>query len=207
MRPSRFDLMLEYSREFVSEWFDQNPLGQIGIVGMREGIAEKICGMSGQYICTSVAYLDSNTVGTPQDVLKTIADRRKLEPSGAPSLQNALEMVRAHMRYSDFSLFNACLSHLRSYLPTHSSKEVVILFGSLTTVDPGNVHDTLKGCIKDGIQISVVALAAEMKICRDFCHDTGGRQSIRPPVAPDTCYHLRHIRSCNERGSLQGHAL
>jgi len=42
--------MLEYSREFVSEWFDQNPLGQIGIVGMREGIAEKICGMSGQCI-------------------------------------------------------------------------------------------------------------------------------------------------------------
>ena len=50
MRPSRFDLMLEYSREFVNEWFDQNPLGQIGIVGMREGIAEKIGGMSGQCI-------------------------------------------------------------------------------------------------------------------------------------------------------------
>jgi len=69
---------------------------------------------------------------------------------------------------------------LCSYLPTHTSKEVVVIFGSLTTVDPGNVHDTLKSCIKDRIQISVVALAAEMKICRDFCHDTGGRQSIGP---------------------------
>jgi hypothetical protein len=59
MRPTRFDLMLEYSREFVSEWFDQNPLGQIGIVGMREGIAEKICGMSGQYICAPLPNLDS----------------------------------------------------------------------------------------------------------------------------------------------------
>ena len=53
MRPSRFDLMLEYSREFVSEWFDQNPLGQIGIVGMREGIAEKIGGMSGECVYAS----------------------------------------------------------------------------------------------------------------------------------------------------------
>lgn len=25
----RFDLTLEYVREFVSEWFDQNPLGQV----------------------------------------------------------------------------------------------------------------------------------------------------------------------------------
>ena len=120
-----------------------------------------------------------STLGTPQDVLKAIADRRKLEPSGAPSLQNALEMARAHMRYSFFALFCLYLSHLCSYLPTHSSKEVVVIFGSLTTVDPGNVHDTLKSCINDRIQISVVALAAEMKICRDFCHDTGGRQKYR----------------------------
>jgi len=59
MRPSRFDLMLEYSREFVSEWFDQNPLGQIGIVGMREGIAEKIGGMSGQCIYACPPNFDS----------------------------------------------------------------------------------------------------------------------------------------------------
>ena len=47
MRPTRFDLTLEYAREFVTEWFDQNPLGQIGIVGMRGGIGERICEMSG----------------------------------------------------------------------------------------------------------------------------------------------------------------
>ena len=60
-----------------------------------------------------------NTVGTPQDVLKAIADRRKLEPSGAPSLQNALEMARAHMRYSAFVLFGLLpLTFLQ--LPSHS---------------------------------------------------------------------------------------
>ena len=47
MRPTRFDLTLEYAREFITEWFDQNPLGQIGIVGMRGGIGERIGEMSG----------------------------------------------------------------------------------------------------------------------------------------------------------------
>lgn len=47
MRPTRFDLMLEYARAFILEWFDQNPLGQIGVVGMRAGIAERIGDMSG----------------------------------------------------------------------------------------------------------------------------------------------------------------
>lgn len=61
-----------------------------------------------------------------------------------------------------------------SHLPTHSSREIVIIFGSLTTCDPGNIHDTLEECIKDKIRISIVALAAEMKICRDLCDKTGG---------------------------------
>lgn len=49
MRPTRFDLTLEYAREFVSEWFDQNPLGQIGLVGMRGGVAERIGEMAGMF--------------------------------------------------------------------------------------------------------------------------------------------------------------
>ena len=49
MRPTRFDLSLEYAREFISEWFDQNPLGQIGVVGMRGGVGERIGEMAGQF--------------------------------------------------------------------------------------------------------------------------------------------------------------
>ncbi|KAI0268673.1 Ssl1-like-domain-containing protein, partial [Gloeopeniophorella convolvens] len=142
MRPTRFDLTLEYAREFINEWFDQNPLGQIGVVGMRGGIGERIGEMS----------------GNPQDVLKAISERHKLEPSGEPSLQNAIEMARSSM----------------SHLPTHSSREIVIIFGSLTTVDPGNIYETLSSCVKDRIRISLVALAAEMKICRELCDKTGG---------------------------------
>ncbi|PPQ79958.1 hypothetical protein CVT25_003030 [Psilocybe cyanescens] len=146
MRPTRFDLMLQYAREFITEWFDQNPLGQIGVVGMRAGLGERVGEMS----------------GNPQEVLKSIADRHKLEPTGEPSLQNAIEMARGSM----------------NHLPTHSSREILVVFGSLTTCDPGNIHDTLDACVKNKIRISVVAIAAEMKICRNLCDKTGGQFGV-----------------------------
>ncbi|EIW83165.1 Ssl1-domain-containing protein [Coniophora puteana RWD-64-598 SS2] len=146
MRPTRFDLTLEYTREFITEWFDQNPLGQIGVVGMRAGVGERIGEMS----------------GNPQEVLGSIADRHKIEPTGEPSLQNAIEMARNGM----------------SHLPTHSSREILIVIGSLTTCDPGNIHDTLDSCVKNKIRVSVVALAAEMKICRELCDKTGGQFGV-----------------------------
>lgn len=146
LRPSRFDLGLEYARAFISEWFDQNPLGQIGVVGMRNGIGERLGEMS----------------GNPQEVLRSIADRDKLMPAGEPSLQNAIEMARGTM----------------SHLPSHASREIVIIFGSLTTCDPDNIFDTLEGCVKDKIRISIVALAAEMKVCRELCERTNGTFAV-----------------------------
>ncbi|KAF9069267.1 TFIIH basal transcription factor complex subunit SSL1 [Rhodocollybia butyracea] len=146
MRPTRFAVTLQYAREFIIEWFDQNPLGQMAVVGMRAGVGERISDMS----------------GNPQDVLKSISDRHKLEPTGEPSLQNSIEMARNSM----------------NHLPTHSSREILIIFGSLTTCDPGNIHDTLNECVKNKVRISVVALAAEMKICRDLCDKTGGQFGV-----------------------------
>ena len=112
MRPTRFDLSLEYAREFINEWFDQNPLGQIGIVGMRGGIGERVCEMSGtSQLCLSKRERlvdDLRETGNPQDVLKAISERHKLEPTGEPSLQNAIEMARSSMRYISFSNHRFC---------------------------------------------------------------------------------------------------
>jgi transcription initiation factor TFIIH subunit 2 len=112
MRPTRFDLMLEYAREFVTEWFDQNPLGQIGIVGIRGGLGERIGEMSGTYYffpvrCATWAFFfaeGEGMIGNPQEVLKAISERHKLEPVGEPSLQNAIEMARSSMRSVPLSI-------------------------------------------------------------------------------------------------------
>lgn len=46
MRPNRWGLTLEHARVFVAEWYDQNPLGQMAVVGMRAGLGERICSMT-----------------------------------------------------------------------------------------------------------------------------------------------------------------
>lgn len=47
MRPNRLELTLQTSRGFVAEWFDQNPLGQIGVGAMRAGLGERVAEMTG----------------------------------------------------------------------------------------------------------------------------------------------------------------
>lgn len=95
----------------------------------------------------------------------------------------------------------------KSHLPTHSSREIVIIFGSLTTCDPGNIHDTMDACVKDKIRINIVALAAEMKICREFCDKTGGQFSWPCLISlyTDFASLLRHrsIWSCPQRWPFQ----
>jgi len=79
LRPTRYFLALTYTVQFISEFFEQNPISQLGIVGMRDGIAVRISDMS----------------GNPNDHITAVQKLRKEEPKGQASLENALEMSRA----------------------------------------------------------------------------------------------------------------
>ncbi|KAK4189988.1 TFIIH basal transcription factor complex p47 subunit [Podospora australis] len=77
--PNRYLLTLNYAVEFVREYFEQNPISQLGIVGMRDGIAVRISDMS----------------GNPAEHIEKLRQwAEQHEPQGSPSLQNALEMCR-----------------------------------------------------------------------------------------------------------------
>lgn len=80
LRPTRYLLTLTYLAQFINEFFEQNPISQLGIVGMHDGIAIRISDMS----------------GNPTEHLTAVAKMRSsYEPKGNPSLENALEMARA----------------------------------------------------------------------------------------------------------------
>lgn len=79
MRPSRLELTLKYAQEFVTEFFDQNPISQLGIIVTRDGMAERISPLG----------------GNPVEHLKALQNKKKLLASGEPSLQNALNMARS----------------------------------------------------------------------------------------------------------------
>lgn len=53
--------------------------------------------------------------------------------SGEPSLQNALELALRSLRM----------------LPSHASREILILMGSLTTCDPGDISVTVQVSMSD----------------------------------------------------------
>ncbi|KAH6621029.1 putative transcription factor [Chaetomium sp. MPI-SDFR-AT-0129] len=77
--PNRYLLALNYAVEFVREYFEQNPISQLGIVGMRDGIAVRISDMG----------------GNPAEHIEKLRKwAEQQEPQGNPSLQNALEMCR-----------------------------------------------------------------------------------------------------------------
>ncbi|KAI1761681.1 TFIIH basal transcription factor complex, subunit SSL1 [Hypoxylon sp. FL1150] len=78
MLPSRYELAMAYASQFVREYFEQNPISQLAVIGMRDGVAIRISDMS----------------GNPTDHIEKLQGWVKQDPQGNPSLQNALEMCR-----------------------------------------------------------------------------------------------------------------
>lgn len=153
LRPTRFLLTLTYSIAFVREFFEQNPISQLGILGMRDGLAIRVSDMS----------------GNPNDHINAIKGLRGTDPKGNPSLQNALEMARAALYHT----------------PSHGTREVIIILGALLTSDPGDIHDTIRACIKDKIRVGIIGLAARMHICAEICTKTNAGDDSTYNVAID----------------------
>lgn len=147
LRPNRFAMTLDYLQEFVVEFFDQNPISQLGIVLMRNGIS----------------HLVSEANGSPQyhiDKIRQLRARQhnRFEPKGDPSLQNALELSRSLLKYNFGSNMNE----------SKNSKEILIIFGALFTSDPGDIHKTIDALVKDNIKVKVIGLTAQVAICQEL---------------------------------------
>lgn len=152
LRPTRFGAMLNLLGEFVDEFFDQNPISQIGIVMMRNGVALVV----------------SEVSGLPEhhkDRIRGLKARQhnRIEPKGDPSLQNALELARSLLS-SNFSDSNLGSSK--------SSKEILIIFGALFTSDPGDIHKSINALVKEEIKVKIIGLSAQVAICQEIVAKT-----------------------------------
>ncbi|KAF2083860.1 Ssl1-domain-containing protein, partial [Saccharata proteae CBS 121410] len=165
-RPNRLLKMLNYAEQYVGEFFEQNPISQMCVMGMYDGLCIRISEMS----------------GNPTDHTKPISamrDTRGLaykEPKGSPSLQNTLEQARAALYHT----------------PSHGTREVIIILGALLTLDPGDIHQTVKACIKDRIRVSIIGMGGRMKICSDICSKTNSGDDTSYNVAVDQ-HHFREL--------------
>ncbi|XP_071939932.1 general transcription factor IIH subunit 2-like isoform X2 [Coffea arabica] len=74
-KPSRMVVVARQVEAFIREFFDQNPLSQIGLVTLKDGVAQCLTDLG----------------GSPESHIKALMG--KLECSGDSSLQNGLDLV------------------------------------------------------------------------------------------------------------------
>eukprot|EP00056_Hartaetosiga_gracilis_P005265 m.82985 g.82985 ORF g.82985 m.82985 type:complete len:442 (+) comp12107_c0_seq6:82-1407(+) len=150
LKPSRLGVAVNALVRFVDDFFHHNPISDMGLIVMREGIAHTITDLIGNKD-TLISYIRS--LGDPKS---------KYFPAGEVSLQNALEL--------------AC--NLLKGIPSHATKEVVMLMSSLSSCDPGNIFDTVDRLAREHVIVNVVALAAAVRVCEDVCQRTKGIHSV-----------------------------
>ncbi|OAY51661.1 general transcription factor IIH subunit 2 [Manihot esculenta] len=78
-RPSRMVVITKHVEAFIREFFDQNPLSQIGLVTIKDGVAHPLTELG----------------GSPESHIKALMG--KMECSGDSSLQNALDLVCGYL--------------------------------------------------------------------------------------------------------------
>lgn len=78
-KPSRMVVVAKQIEAFIREFFDQNPLSQIGLVTIKDGVAQCLTDLG----------------GSPESHVKALMG--KLECSGDSSLQNALDLVHDYL--------------------------------------------------------------------------------------------------------------
>ncbi|XP_064232104.1 general transcription factor IIH subunit 2 isoform X6 [Aotus nancymaae] len=138
-----FKQLLEY---FVEEYFDQNPISQIGIIVTKSKRAEKLTELS----------------GNPRKHITSLKKAVDMTCHGEPSLYNSLSMAMQTLKH----------------MPGHTSREVLIIFSSLTTCDPSNIYDLIKTLKAAKIRVSVIGLSAEVRVCTVLARETGGTYHV-----------------------------
>uniref|UniRef100_A0A8C9F4B9 VWFA domain-containing protein n=1 Tax=Pavo cristatus TaxID=9049 RepID=A0A8C9F4B9_PAVCR len=136
-------ILLEY---FVEEYFDQNPISQMGLIVTKSKRAEKMTELS----------------GNPKKHIAALKKAVDMNCQGEPSLYNSLNLAMQTLKH----------------MPGHTSREVLIVFSSLTTCDPANIYELIKSLKAVKIRVSVIGLSAEVRVCTVLTRETGGTYHV-----------------------------
>jgi transcription initiation factor TFIIH subunit 2 len=155
MKDIKNSVMIVIIQNFIKDYFDQNPLSQLGIIITGNSIARKITELNNNL---------SNHLKYLTDLLEKIEKLEKLYDifGGECSLQNSLEVAKSSL----------------SYAPKYGSREILIIFGSLSTCDPGDIFVTIDQLTKENIQCSIIGFGAEVNICKTITEKTGGKYHV-----------------------------
>ncbi|KAK6174856.1 hypothetical protein SNE40_013424 [Patella caerulea] len=146
LKPTRLYSTVKLLEHFIEEYFDQNPISQLGILITRNKRAEKITELG----------------GNPRRHINALQSLKDRKCQGEPSLQNSLDLALQTLKH----------------MPSHASREVLIIFGSLTTCDPGDIDSIIQTLSENNIRCSIIGLAAEVCVCKKICKQTQGKYNV-----------------------------
>ena len=137
--------------EFVNEFYDQNPLGHLGIVLCQDGEADMLTSLGGSP--------KKHKLALGAALVTELGKKPTPDVGGEFSLQNGIEVAGRSLGYA----------------PRYGSREIIVLTSALATCDPGDIlSETLPRLLHAGIRVSTVALQAEVHICKKLADATGG---------------------------------
>ncbi|XP_041957842.1 general transcription factor IIH subunit 2 [Alosa sapidissima] len=146
LKPNRLTSTLKLLEFFVDEYFDQNPISQIGIITTKNKRAEKL----------------TDLAGNPKKHITALKKAVDTTCIGEPSLYNSINLAMLTLKH----------------MPGHTSREILIIFSSLTTCDPANIYDLVKTLKALKIRVSVIGLSAEVRVCTVLTRETGGTYNV-----------------------------
>jgi len=135
--------------DFIEGYFDQNPISQLALIQLRNGTAEKITELSG------------NSRHHKSKLDEQLTNQKELG-QGMPSLRAGLELASAQLEMQ----------------ASYGVREVLILYGSLSTSDRGDIFKTVENLIEKKVKVSVVGFGAELYVAKAICEKTGGQYSV-----------------------------
>ncbi|GJQ08448.1 hypothetical protein GpartN1_g239.t1 [Galdieria partita] len=142
LKPSRGEVCLSCAQKFLYSYFDENPISQLAVVALRDGVAEKLSSMG----------------SNPRQHSEAINTAAQKGFYGNCSLQNGLDLA--------FSLLHS--------IPLYGSREVLVLYNSISSCDPGDVRQTIEKVERERIRCSIIGMAAELYILKYLSTRTHG---------------------------------
>lgn len=180
---SNFEHMLSICRQFCIDFFDENPISQLGFLYCRDGLAYVLSDMSSNSEShlsrLSMTHLNAmereatltpgTASGTPGTETQTTTSSVLFECKGVPSLQNSLVLAKHQLQ---------ALSSTGLQGPSRAAKEIIVLYAGLISVDPYDIHGTIQELKKDFIRTSIICTSGEVSICKKLCQETQGMLHI-----------------------------
>ena len=163
---TRLETIFGLASDFVDEYYDQNPLGHLGIVLCRDGEAEMLTSLGGSPRKHKLALSAAASTELGRD-------GGRPESGGEFSLQNGIEVAGRSLGYA----------------PRYGSREIVVLASALATCDPGDVlGETLPRLLAANVRVSAVSLQASVHVYKRLADETGGLSGV-----PLNSGHLRDL--------------